>query len=402
MVTRTTTIRTTCYPCAVSGDVSSSPILPAFDAKLTVEAVFDAYFDCRKHKRNTLNQLAFEVDLERNLMALWRDLRDGTYQIGRSIAFVVKHPKTREVWVASFRDRVVHHLIYNAIHHRFYSRFIRDSYGCIPGRGSHDGCSRISSFARSVTDNWMRPAFVLKADVGNFFTSINRYRVLEQIEALVPEEWLRTLIRQVVLHDPRERAIFRSSPALFNLVPRHKSLLHAPEGFGLPIGNLTSQFFANVHLDALDQFAKHVLKAHYYGRYVDDIVILDTDADRLNDCYDQMEILLRDTLGLQLHPKKKRLYPAHQGIDFVGFIIKPGRTYLRNYSLSRCRHKMRSWERNGAPVDAQTLNALGQSVTSYLGMLRQVDGYRARKSLCQRLHNLFIYPDSDFTKLIVP
>jgi hypothetical protein len=401
-VTRTTTIRTTSCLCVASGDVSSSPILPAFDAKLTVEAVFDAYFDCRKHKRNTLNQLAFEVDLERNLMALWRDLRDGNYHIGRSIAFVVKHPKVREVWAANFRDRVVHHLIYNAIHGRFYSRFIRDSYGCIPGRGSHDGCRRVSSFARAITDNWMRPAFVLKADVANFFTSINRYRVLEQIEALVPEEWLRVLIRQVVMHDPRETAIFRSSPALFELVPRHKSLLHAPEGFGLPIGNLTSQFFANVHLDALDQFAKHALKARYYGRYVDDMVMFDTDADRLNDCYARMEVFLYDTLGLRLHPKKKKLYPADQGIDFVGFIIKPGRTYLRNYSLSRCRSKIRAWERRGAPIDAPTLTNLGQSVTSYLGMLRQVNGYRARKSLCQRLQNLFIYPDADYTKLIVP
>jgi len=226
----------------VSGDVSSSPIAPA---ELTLEAVFDAYFDCRKNKRNTLNQLAFEVDLERNLMDLWRDLRDGTYQIGRSIAFVVQHPKTREIWAANFRDRVVHHLIYNAIHGRFYARFIRDSYGCIPGRGSHDGMRRISAFARSVTSNWMQPAFVLKADVANFFTSINRYRILEQIEARVHEEWLRILIRQVVLHDPRGGAIFQSSPALFDLVPRHKSFLHAPEGFGLPIGNLTSQFFAN-------------------------------------------------------------------------------------------------------------------------------------------------------------
>jgi len=157
-----------------------------------------------------------------------------------------------------------------------------------------------------------------------------------------------------------------------------------------------------VHLDALDQFAKHVLKARYYGRYVDDILLFDRDADWLNDCYEKMELFLSDNLGLKLHPKKKQLYPAHQGINFVGFIIKPGRTYLRNTSLSRCRHKIRAWERSGASIDTQTLNALGQSVTSYLGMLRQVNGYRARKSLCRRLQNLFIYADKDCTKIIVP
>lgn len=380
----------------------SSPIFSNPPAILTLEALFDAYFDCRRHKRNTLHQLAFEADLERNLLALWRDLQDGSYRIGRSIAFVVKHPKTREVWAASFRDRVVHHLIYNAISGRFYARFIRDSYACIPGRGTHDGCARVAGFARSITRNWTRPAFVLKADIASFFTSINRHTVLAQVEARVPEEWLRRLIRQAVLHDPRDGAIFRSSAALFDQVPRHKSLLRAPKGFGLPIGNLTSQFLANIHLDALDQFVKHSLKCRYYGRYVDDIILMDEDAGLLNDWYEKIEVFLFDQLGLRLHPKKKRLYPANQGIDFIGFIIKPGRTYLRNASLSRCRQKIRAWERDGAPVDTKTLEIIGQSVTSYLGMLRRVDGFRARQSLCRHFQNLFIHPDNDYTKLIVP
>ncbi|MDR3425460.1 MAG: RNA-directed DNA polymerase [Alphaproteobacteria bacterium] len=376
--------------------------LPRPDAELTLESVFDAYFDCRRHKRNTLYQLAFEADLERNLLALWRDLRDGTYQIGRSIAFVVQHPKTREVWAASFRDRIVHHLIYNAIRHRFYAGFIRDSYACIPGRGTHDGCCRISGFARSVTRNWTRQAFVLKADVASFFTSINRHVVLMQVEVRVHEEWLRRLIRQVVLHDPREGAILRSSQALFAKVPRHKSLWHAPEGFGLPIGNLTSQFFANVHLDALDQFAKHDLHAHYYGRYVDDILMFDESPDVLNERYAKMERFLLDRLGLHLHPNKKKLHPVAQGIDFVGFIIKPGRTYLRNASLARCKQKIRAWEREGSSVDPQRLEKLGQSITSYLGMLRQVNGFRARQHLCQNFRSLFIYADAECTKLVVP
>jgi len=383
---------------AVSGGGPSSPI----PAALTLEAVFDAYFDCRRHKRNTLQQLQFEADLERNLLALWRDLRDGSYHIGRSIAFVVTHPKPREVWAASFRDRIVHHLIYNAIRDRFYARFIRDSYACIPGRGALDGCRRVTHFARSITRNWTRPAFVLKADIANFFTSINRFTVLAQLEARVPEEWLRQLIRQVIMHDPREGAVLRSTPSLFACVPRHKSLLHAPTGFGLPIGNLTSQFFANVHLDALDQFAKRRLKARRYGRYVDDIIMLDETAEALNGRYERMREFLSDQLGLRLHPAKKRLYPAAQGIDFVGFIIKPGRTYLRNASLFRCRQKIRAWKRDGAPVNRPALTKLGQSVTSYLGMLRQVNGFRARKVLCRKVQNLFIRPDKDFTKLMVP
>jgi hypothetical protein len=371
-------------------------------AELTLESLFDAYFDCRRHKRNTLHQLAFEADLERNLMALWYDLRDGSYTIGRSIAFVVTYPKAREVWAASFRDRIVHHLIYNAIRGRFYARFIRDSYACIPTRGSHDGCRRVSSFARSVTRNWTRPAFVLKADVANFFTSINHTILLDILRPRVHEPWLWDLICQVVHHDSRIGAIYRSTNKLFALVPRHKSLLLAPPNEGLPIGNLTSQFFANVYMNELDQFAKHGLHAKYYGRYVDDIIMFDESADVLNERYAKMESFLYDRLGLRLHPNKKKLHPAVQGIDFVGFIIKPNRTYLRNMSLTRCKQKIHGWERDGCPLEPERLTKLGESVTSYLGMLRQVNGYRARKAICGKFNNLFIYPDAEFTKLIVP
>jgi hypothetical protein len=157
------------------------------DGCLTIEAVFDAYFDCRRTKRNSTNQLRFEADLESNLVGLYRDLENGNYKIGRSIAFVVTHPKIREVWAADFRDRVVHHLIYNAISDHFHRRFIRDSYACIPGRGTHDGLRRVSGFARSITRNWTRPAYFLKADVANFFNSIDRRTVVDLVDSYVNE-----------------------------------------------------------------------------------------------------------------------------------------------------------------------------------------------------------------------
>jgi hypothetical protein len=343
--------------------------------------------------------LRFEADLERNLVALYRDLSDGSYRIGRSIAFVVTHPKIQEIWAADFRDRVVHHVIYDAICDRFHRRFIRDSYACIPGRGTHDGLRRISGFARSITRNWTRPAWFLKADIANFFNSIDRDILIGLVERHVTEDWLRALIRQVALHDPRPGAVFRSSRALFDRVPRHKSLLHAPPGKGLPIGNLTSQFFANVYLNELDQYVKHRLCARYYGRYVDDIVLLHDDPRVLNSWYDQIDGFLQERLALRLHPRKKHLNRLEAGVDFIGFIIKPGRTYLRQTSLARCKRKVAAWERSGFPVDPASLDRLSASVNSYLGMLRQVDGYRARKALCARLENLFMQADENCTKV---
>jgi len=370
--------------------------------ELTIEEVFAAYFDCRRMKRNTINQLRFEVNLETNLVRLYDDLVSGNYKIGQSIAFVVKHPKIREVWAADFRDRVVHHILYNRLSPHYYRRFIRDSYACIPGRGTHDGMRRVVGFARSITRNWTRPAYFLKIDIANFFNAIDRHellRILNYNSHLNPY-WVHDLTRQVVLHDPRENAFLKSSRRLFNQVPAHKSLRLAPPGKGLPIGNLTSQFFANVYLNELDQYVKHKLKGHYYGRYVDDMVLLHEDPAQLNEWRLAIDDFLYKRLELRLHPNKTHLNRAHTGIDFIGFIIKPWRVYLRQTSLSRCKQKIHRWHKNGAHVDDhETLDNLANSVNSYLGMLRQVDGYRARRAICEKINNLFIHSDADYTKI---
>ncbi len=162
---------------------------------------------------------------------------------------------------------------------------------------------------------------------------------------------------------------------------------------------MTSQFFANLYLNELDQHVKHCLKARHYGRYVDDVVLFDEDPGVLNGWYVQMDQFLMSRLGLRLHPDKKHLNRAESGIDFTGFIIKPGRTYLRQSSLSGCKRKIRAWERQGSPVDAETLERVSQSLNSYLGMLRQVNGYRARAALCRRVESLFLRADAESTKV---
>lgn len=371
-----------------------------YPRNFSVEDLFDAYFDCRKCKRNTLNQLAFEADLESNLMQLYYDLKDGSYEIGASIAFVIEYPKIREIWAADFRDRIVHHLIYNAISEYYYRRFIRDCYACIPGRGTHDGLNRISGFARSVTCNYTHNAFALKVDVANFFNAINRHALERIIRKDIGEGWCLDLLLKVIWHDPRKNANFRSSPALFRKVPKHKSLMQSELHRGLPIGNLTSQFFANVYLNELDQFVKHKLKCRYYGRYVDDMVLFHENPNVLNKWRYEIDAFLQDKLSLHLHPNKIWLNKVDKGVDFVGFMIKPGRTYMRTHSLNNCKQKIRAWEQRGSPLDKDSLINLSRSMNSYLGMLRQVNGYNARKSICSRVESLFLTADEDCTKVL--
>lgn len=372
-----------------------------YPAKFTVEDLFTAYFECRKCKRNTLNQLAFEADLETNLMALYHDLKTGHYKIGHSVSFVVEYPKIREIWAADFRDRIVHHLIYNAVSQYYYRQFIRDSYACIPERGTHDALRRVSKFARSISCNYAHPTYALKVDIANFFNSIDRSIIEKIFRRNIGDGWCLDLLLKVLWNDPRNNAHFRSSPALFQKVPKHKSLMQSELHKGLPIGNLTSQFFANIYMNELDQFVKHKLKCRHYGRYVDDMILFHQNPTVLNKWHAEIDRFLRERLALRLRPDKTWLNTIENGYDFVGFFIKPGRIYMRNHSLNRCKQKIRSWERKGSPVHEEALLNLSMRMNSYLGMLRQVDGYNARKSICTRVENLFLTSDKDYTKVIV-
>jgi len=170
----------------------------AFPEQLTLLSMFDAYFDCRRNKRNSLNALVFEFELERNLMTLYRDLKDGTYTIGTSICFIVTTPKPREVWAADFRDRVVHHLLYNAIKERFHNRFIYDSFSCIPEKGTLAACKRLQHFTKSATRNYTIKVYYLKADIANFFVSIDKAILFEELKRYVKEDWILILIEQII------------------------------------------------------------------------------------------------------------------------------------------------------------------------------------------------------------
>ncbi|WP_019573316.1 reverse transcriptase domain-containing protein [Curvibacter lanceolatus] len=320
-----------------------------------------AYLDCRRSKRNTASALEFEAHLESNLFDLHEDLISGAYQPGRSICFVITRPKTREVWAAKFRDRVVHHLLYNHISSRFYARFDAGSSACIPGRGTLYAAQRLEHAVRSITQNWSRQAFYLKMDLANFFVAIDKHVLFDQLARHVHEPFWLSLARKILFHDPRMDVEVRGRPDLLAKVPPHKSLFNAPSDTGLPIGNLSSQFFANVHLDALDQFCKHQLKARHYVRYVDDFVILHESPQHLNAALKRIDAFLPARLGARLNPTKTILQPIDRGIDFVGHLIKPWRRTTRPRTMRTALERIRT------VPDADTF-ATGNS---YLGLARQ-------------------------------
>lgn len=312
--------------------------------------------------------------LERNLMALTHALNDGSYTIGRSIAFVVSYPKWREIWAAQFRDRVVHHVIHNRIAERFYRRFIHDNYACIPGRGSLMGADRVHRFMRQATENWQRPAHFLQADLANFFVSIDKDVLFERLCRYVPESNTRRIMAQILYHDPTRNPIINSPPWKFGKVPRHKSLFCCGPRRGLAIGNLPSQFDAGVILNPLDHLVKRNLGIRWYGRYVDDVVLIDHDPQKLNAAFAMMQEFCGDTLGLKFHPNKTQRNSAYRGINFCGYVMLPYRRYVRRRSTNAMQAVAHSVERYENP------EAWGARMNSYLGICQHANTYQLRKN----------------------
>lgn len=366
MATRTSTTRTIRSPREQSADITAAPFSLCELAR--------AYFDCRKSKRNSRSALEFEQNLERNLTNLYDDLLSGAYTIGQSICFVITHPKPREVWAATFRDRIVHHLMYNRIAPNIESQFIADSCACIKGRGTLYAAQRLENKIRSATQNWAKDCHYLKADLANFFVSINKNILTELIRSKVNDPWWQSLTLQILNHDPRSNYQLRCSHHAIQKVPEHKRLTSQPAHLGLAIGNLSSQFFANIYLNELDQFAKHTLHAKYYIRYVDDFVILHESPSWLNEALCKINQFLPERLGAQLNPSKTILQPVSRGVDFVGHLIKPWCRTTRKRTINHALQKVKT-----APAES-----LRETANSYFGLLRQAThSHKSRTALAK-------------------
>ena len=253
-----------------------------------IEELFQAYYDCRKNKRNTINALFFEKHLEHNLFQLHEEIYGGTYEPQSSIAFIVNKPVTREIFAADFRDRVVHHFIINKLNPLFETEFIYDSYACRVAKGTHFGIKRANEFIKSCSKNYTTDCYILKLDVQGFFMHINRNLLFERLQQFILQKYhqpdrelIIALCRKIIFNDPTQNCIIKGNKKDWDALPRNKSLFHSPPNCGLPIGNLTSQVFANFYMNSFDHYMKNDLGIRYYGRYVDDFIIVHPDKEYL-------------------------------------------------------------------------------------------------------------------------
>ena len=300
---------------------------------VTIDEVYDAYYDCCKHKGSTPGCIEYQMNYIANNYQLYIDLNSMEYEISKSKAFCVTRPKLREVFCADFRDHIIHHLLAIKFTDILESEMTDKAYACRKGKGTDYGIADVKKEIERVSDNYTKEAWVLKCDLQGFFMSINRSLLYSLLEKVIMEkyhggdiDWWLWLWKKVFLHDPTKNCVRVGDLSLWDKLPANKSLFTCGEGIGLPIGNPPSHILANLLMSAFDKWVlSRIGKSGGYGRYVDDFVVISRDKKLLLNILQESRVYLLKELGLTLHPRKVSLQRAASGVRFTGALIRPGR-----------------------------------------------------------------------------
>lgn len=332
---------------------------------VSIESLLNAWDEFKKGKKEKIDVQIFERHLEDNLFRLHHDLINKKYKHGKYIGFYIRDPKLRHIHKAEVRDRVVHRLIFQCLNPIFEQSFIADSYSCRKEKGTHKAVKRFQVFTRKVEQTHGR-CFVLKCDVKKFFPTLDHQILFEIIARRIKDNDVLWLVKNV---------IDSFSSEFSNETEGEK---------GAPIGNLTSQLFANIYMNEFDQFAKHKLKVKYYIRYTDDFVIIHHDKNYLINIKDEVSGFLEEKLKLALHPGKVELRKYHQGIDFLGYVTLPKARILRTKTKNRIFKKMKLRANQFKEEKIEEESVL-QSFNSYLGVLSHGNTHKLEQNLRHKL-----------------
>ncbi len=317
--------------------------------------LYTAWREARRGKKPSQNRAAFEARWTDELLELQDELVAGTWTPAAPTCFVAPRPKAREIHAPDFRDRIVHHLAVPPLEAIYEPKFIHDSYSNREGKGTHAAVRRLQSFVRQVESGQGR-GWYLQLDIYNCFNSIDRRRLYALLREQMTRHGvalpLRRAVHALLKASPLAGGVhYACSPDELAAVPPHKRLANARPGCGIAIGNLSSQFFANVYLNELDQFVKHTLRARRYLRYVDDFVLVHESREQLEAWRVAIERFLHERLALRLKDEVK-LRPIADGVDFLGYIVRPTHILVRRRVVSHAREKLDAWGRAHARRDA--------------------------------------------------
>ncbi|HLC69673.1 MAG TPA: reverse transcriptase/maturase family protein [Patescibacteria group bacterium] len=308
--------------------------------------LFSAWAEFLVGKSSKLDVQTFEMNLLDNITNLYDDLANKTYRHGGYHSFYINDPKRRHIRKAKVRDRLLHHAIYRLLYPFFERTFISDSYSCRLDKGVYKAIESFDVKSYGVSKNNTKTCWVLKCDIKKFFDSIDHKILLDILADYIPDQDIMWLLTNVIdsYHSEKKQHV------------------------GLPLGNLTSQLFANVYMNVFDQWAKHKFKAKHYFRYADDFVVFSRDKKWLDNIIEPMRVFLLNKLNLTLHPTKITLKTHASGVDFLGWVHFP------DYKKLRVKTKQRMFRR----ISDQPLPVVLQS---YLGLLNRGNTFKIKNDL---------------------
>ncbi len=316
-----------------------------YDDIISIENLLDAWQEFERGKKKKADVMEFKRHLMTNVLSLHKDLKDKTYMHGSYQYFVICDPKRRDIHKASVKDRLLHHAVYRKLYPFFDTTFIADSYSCRDNKGTHRAIKRFDVFARKVSRNHTRTAWVLKCDIRKFFASIDHKILLDILKRKIEDKDVFKLLENII-----------------------RSFSSGVVGVGLPLGNLTSQLLVNIYMNEFDQYVKHHLKAKYYIRYADDFVFLLESKSSLEEVREKSEAFLTQTLKLTLHPNKVFLTTFASGVDFLGWVHFPYHKVLRTVTKRRMYKKMNE-----------------KNLSSYIGLLSHGNGVKISEEILTRI-----------------
>lgn len=327
-----------------------------YNKVISLENLFSAWSEFRKNKNNKQDIQEYKFTLEDSVFELHKRLKEKTWMPDEYIAFYIKDPKLRHIHKATVRDRVFNQALFRVLYQIFDPIFIFDSFSCRVDKGVHKGSERLQIYARKLSKNYKKPIYALKCDVRKFFDNISHDTMFKLIKRRV------------------------SDPDVLNIIKLIIDSFHVKSGKGLPLGNVTSQLFANIYLNELDQFVKHQLKVKYYVRYCDDFIILHEDKDFLLEMVGKIDIFLKTKLDLVLHPNKIIIRKLSEGIDFLGYIVMPYFKVVRNTTKKRILRKIKN-AKSRLEKNLITEESFDHILQSYLGILKHCKGYKVQQEI---------------------
>jgi len=329
-----------------------------FKNLITIENLFNAWYKFRKGKTNKPDVILFERNLEDNIFQLYKDINTKEYHHQAYQTFFIWDPKFRKINKSIVRDRIIHHLIYKYLEEIWQPIFIYHSYSCQIGKGTHKAVNNLAKILRRVSGNNKRNIWYLKMDIKKFFASVDHRVLLKLLEKRVYNPEILWLLEEII----------KSYSELGQL------------GKGMPIGNLTSQIFANIYLNELDYFVKQNLQEKYYLRYADDFIFLNQNRDYLENLEKIITDFVLEKLNLEIHPQKIIFGKYFAGIDWLGYIIFP------KYKILRTKTKRRMFKKINKKIDDFNSGLiektkLYQTIQSYFGLLKHCNSYNLKTKL---------------------